>query len=871
MAIATKYDPSQIEEKWYKYWMDNKFFSAKPNPEKEPYTIVIPPPNVTGVLHMGHMLNNTIQDILIRKARMEGREACWVPGTDHASIATETKVVNKLKEEGIEKKDLSREDFMKHAWEWKDKYGGIILDQLKKLGASCDWDRERFTMEDSLSESVVEAFVRLYEKGYMYRGARMVNWDPKGLTALSDEEVNHKEVNSKLFYINYNIVGEENTLTIATTRPETILGDSAICINPNDERFTHLHGKNVIVPIVNRKVPIILDEYVDIEFGTGCLKVTPAHDINDYELGIKHNLEVIDVINDDGTISEKGQFFIGENRFVARKKIVKQLEEIGQFVKIEEIQNKIGYSERTNEVIEPKLSTQWFCKMSELAGPALENVMNDNIQIHPPKFKNMYRSWMENIKDWCVSRQLWWGQQIPAYYLPTGEYVVARTAEEAYEKAIVIDSSLKREDLKQDQDVLDTWFSSWLWPMSVFDGVTDPDNEDYKYFYSTNDLVTGFDIIFFWVARMIMAGYEFGGKLPFKNVYITGMVRDPKGRKMSKSLGNSPDPIDLMNKYSADGVRTGMLFAAPAGNDLLFDEKLCEQGRNFTTKIWNAFRLVKGWEVVEGKNEDNTLSIDWMNTRIDQVLVQIEDDFSKYRISDALMAVYKLVYDDFCGLFLELIKPDYQKPIDKGTYDEILSIFEKVLKVLHPFMPFITEELWHELEERSADDCLIVADWPKADTVDSTILSEFDIVKEAIVGVRNIRNTKQLGNKDALQLKVKTSNQALYEKYAFQLKRLANISDVEFVNDKVEGAVSFVIKGDELSIPLEGLVDEADNKAELEKELEYTKGFLISVTKKLSNERFVSGAPEQVVANEKKKMADAEAKVKALEESLAAM
>ena len=871
MAIAAKYDPSKIEEKWYKYWMDNKFFSAKPNPDKEPYTVVIPPPNVTGVLHMGHMLNNTIQDILVRKARMEGKNACWVPGTDHASIATETKVVNKLKEDGIDKKDLSREDFMKHAWEWKDKYGGIILDQLKKLGASCDWDRERFTMEDSMSESVIDAFVRLYEKGYMYRGVRMVNWDPKGLTALSDEEVNHKEVNSKLFYIKYKIVGEDTTLTIATTRPETILGDSAICINPNDTRYTHLHGKKAIVPIVNREVPIILDEYVDIEFGTGCLKVTPAHDINDYELGIKHNLEVIDVINDNGTISEKGQFYIGENRFVVRKKIVKQLEEIGQFVEVEEIKNKIGYSERTNEVIEPKLSTQWFCKMTELAAPALENVMNDNIRIHPPKFKNMYRSWMENVKDWCVSRQLWWGQQIPAYYLPNGEYVVARTAEEAYQKALTIDSSLKREDLKQDEDVLDTWFSSWLWPMSVFDGVTNPESEDYKYFYSTNDLVTGFDIIFFWVARMIMAGYEFGGKLPFKNVYITGMVRDPKGRKMSKSLGNSPDPIELMNKYSADGVRTGMLFSAPAGNDLLFDEKLCEQGRNFTTKVWNAFRLVKGWEVVEGKNDNNTLSIDWMNARIDQVLVQIEDDFSKYRISDALMAVYKLVYDDFCGLFLELVKPDYQKPIDKGTYDEILAIFEKVLKVLHPFMPFITEELWHELEERAAEDCLIVAEWPKSNTAEGTILADFDIIREAIVGVRNIRNTKQLGNNKPVALKIKTSNEGLYKKYGFQLSRLANLSSIEFTNEKIENGVSFVIKGDELSVPLEGLVDEADNKAELEKELAYTKGFLVSVSKKLSNERFVAGAPEQVVANEKRKMADAEAKIKALEESLAAM
>lgn len=871
MSIAKTYDPSQVEDKWYKYWMENKFFSAKPNPDKEPYTIVIPPPNVTGVLHMGHMLNNTIQDILIRKARMEGKEACWVPGTDHASIATETKVVNKLKDEGIDKKDLSREEFMTHAWEWKEKYGGIILDQLKKLGASCDWDRERFTMEDSLSEAVIEAFVHLYEKGYMYRGVRMVNWDPKGLTALSDEEVNYKEVNSKLYYITYKVAGENTTLTVATTRPETILGDTAICINPNDTRYTHLHGKKAIVPVVNREVPIILDEYVDMEFGTGCLKVTPAHDINDYELGLKHNLEVIDILNDDGTISEKGQHYVGENRFVVRKKIVKQLEEIGQFVEAKDITNNVGYSERTNEVIEPKLSTQWFCKMSELAQPALENVMNDTIQIHPPKFKNMYRSWMENIKDWCVSRQLWWGQQIPAYYLPNGQFVVARNAEEAYQKALTIDASLKKGDLKQDEDVLDTWFSSWLWPMSVFDGVTKPDNEDYKYFYSTNDLVTGFDIIFFWVARMIMAGYEFDGRMPFKNVYITGMVRDQKGRKMSKSLGNSPDPIDLINKYSADGVRTGMLFTAPAGNDLLFDEKLCEQGRNFANKIWNAFRLVKGWEVKEGNNTDNALAIEWIEERINQVVIQLEDDFSKYRISDALMAVYKLVWDDFCSWYLELVKPEYGQPIDKGTYDATLSVFESIVKLLHPFMPFITEELWHELEERSGDDCVIVAEWPTSRAVNEKVLADFEIAREAIVGVRNVRNTKQLGNKDALVLKVRTSNTALYSKYAFPIKRLANLSAIDFVTEKVEGAVSFVIQGDELSIPLTGLVDEAENKAELEKELAYTKGFLISVSKKLSNERFVAGAPEQVVANEKKKMADAEAKIKALEETLASM
>lgn len=869
--IAKTYDPSQIEDKWYTYWMENKFFSAKPNPDKEPYTIVIPPPNVTGVLHMGHMLNNTIQDVLIRKARMEGREACWVPGTDHASIATETKVVNKLKEEGINKTDLTREQFMAHAFEWKEKYGGIILGQLKKLGASCDWDRERFTMEDSLSEAVIDAFVRLYEKGYMYRGVRMVNWDPKGLTALSDEEVIHKEVTSKLFYVAYKIKDADETITIATTRPETIMGDTAICVHPDDARYKHLHGKMALVPLLNREIPIICDTYIDIEFGTGCLKVTPAHDINDYELGLKHNLQTIDVINDNGTIADVAEIFVGMDRFKARREITKELEEKEQLVKIEEIQNSVGTSERTGEVIEPKLSTQWFCKMTELAKPALENVMNDNIQIHPPKFKNMYRSWMENVKDWCVSRQLWWGQQIPAFYLPSGEFVVARTKEAAFEKALQIDASLKLEDLRQDEDVLDTWFSSWLWPMSVFDGVTDPDNEDYKYFYPTNDLVTGFDIIFFWVARMIMAGYEFDGRQPFKNVYITGMVRDKKGRKMSKSLGNSPDPLDLIAQYSADGVRTGMLFSAPAGNDLLYDDKLCEQGRNFANKIWNAFRLVKGWEVKEGENKDNTVAITWMENRVSEVVVEVEDHFSKYRISDALMSIYKLVWDDFCSWYLELVKPEFEKPIDKSTYDKTLSIFENLIKLLHPFMPFITEELWHELEERSAKDCLIVAAWPKAEKVDAKLLANFDIAREVIAGVRNIRNTKQLGHKDALELKVKTTNQALYAQFEAPIKKLANLSSIEFVSDKVDGATSFVIKGDELFVPLAGLVDETENREEVEAELTRMRGFLSGIMKKLSNERFVAGAPVDVIANERKKQADAEAKIKALEESLVNM
>lgn len=870
MSKNTAYDPAQVENKWYQYWMEKKFFSAKVNPEKEPYTIVIPPPNVTGILHMGHMLNNTVQDILIRKARMEGKEACWVPGTDHASIATETKVVNKLSEEGIQKTDLTRDEFLDHAWEWKEKYGGIILQQLKKLGASCDWDRESFTMDPALSEEVINVFVKLHEKGLIYRGARMVNWDPKGQTALSDEEVNHKEVNSKLYHVSYKVVGGEDCLTIATTRPETILGDSAICIHPEDTRYTHLHGKKAIVPLVNREVPIILDEYVDMEFGTGCLKVTPAHDINDYELGIKHNLEVIDIISDNGTMSEAAQFFIGEDRFVVRKKIIKQLDEMGAFIEAKDITNNVGYSERTNEVIEPKISTQWFCKMEDLAKPALENVMNDTIKIHPPKFKNMYRSWMENIKDWCVSRQLWWGHRIPAYYLPNGQYVVAASLEAAFEKAKVIDPAVVIGDLKQDEDVLDTWFSSWLWPMSVF-GKIDKSNEEFNYFFPTNDLVTGFDIIFFWVARMIMAGYEFGDDLPFKNVYITGMVRDEKGRKMSKQLGNSPDAIALMDKYSADGVRTGMLFAAPAGNDLLFDEKLCEQGRNFVTKLRNAFNLTQIWEVVDGENAENKVSAKWMETRINETLLEVEDAFSKYRISDALMSIYKLVNDDFCSWYLELIKPGFEQPIDRTTYNKTIELLETIVKLVHPFMPFITEELWHQIKERAELDCVIIAEWPKAGVVDEEILSDFEVARQAIGGIRNIRNTKQLGYKDELALKVKTNNSVLYQKFDSQIKKLAKLSSIEFVDTKVDGAVSFVITGDELFVPLDGLIDESEQKADIEKQLEYAKGSLAIVMKKLSNERFVSNAPEQVIASERKKQADAEAKIKALEESLAAM
>ncbi len=870
MSVSKVYSSKEIEDKWYNTWLEKKLFKSEPNPDKEPYTVVIPPPNVTGVLHMGHMLNNTIQDILVRKARMEGKEACWVPGTDHASIATETKVVNLLAEQGIKKTDLSREEFLGHAFEWKEKYGGIILDQLKKLGASCDWDRTAFTMDEIRSESVIKVFCKLYEKGLIYRGVRMVNWDPKGLTALSDEEVNHKEVNSKLFYIKYPIVGSDEFITIATTRPETMMGDTAICLNPNDERYTHLHGKKIIVPIVNREIPIILDEYVDLEFGTGCLKVTPAHDINDYGLGLKHNLEVIDVIADDGTMSENAQVFVGENRFVCRKKVIKQLKELDLFEKDEDIKNNVGYSERTNEVIEPKLSTQWSCKMANMAKPALEQVMSDKIQIHPPKFKNMYRSWMENVKDWCVSRQLWWGHQIPAYYLPNGEFVVGETKEVALEKAKAIDASYTEKDLSQDEDVLDTWFSSWLWPMSVFDGINNPDNEEINYYYPTNDLVTGFDIIFFWVARMIMAGEEFRGELPFKNVYITGMVRDEKGRKMSKQLGNSPDPIELMNKYSADGVRVGMLFAAPAGNDLLFNEKYCEQGRNFTSKIWNSFRLTQGWEVENSTQpEVNVLAIDWINSKFNDSLASIQDKLDKFRLSDALMDVYKLIYDDFCAWYLEMVKPDFGKPIDSKTYESTIDIFEKIIKMIHPFMPFISEELYASVRGRAEGDYCIIAEYPKVGSVDVDLLNDIELITGLITNVRKVRNTKGLSPKESLVIAVKTSKPDFYKRYEALVNKLANISSIDIVSEKVENSVSFLSAADEVYVLLgETVVDEKEEREATEAELKYQKGFLISVNKKLSNERFVQNAPEQVIAIEKKKKAEAEAKIITLEESL---
>ncbi|PTB95817.1 valine--tRNA ligase [Marivirga lumbricoides] len=868
---ATKYNPTEIEDKWYQYWMEHKFFASKPDKNKEPYTIVIPPPNVTGQLHMGHMLNNTIQDVLIRRARMQGKEACWVPGTDHASIATEAKVVNLLKEKGIKKSDLTREEFMKHAWEWKEKYGGIILQQLKKLGASCDWDRERFTMEEDLSAAVIEVFVDLYKKGYIYRGIRMVNWDPEGKTALADDEVIFKEVPSKLYHIKYRVEGGNDYLVIATTRPETIMADAAICINPNDSRFEHLKGKRAIIPIINKSIPIIEDDYVDMEFGTGCLKVTPAHDINDYEIGLRHNLPVIDIINDDGTLNEKAQILVGEDRFIARKKIAKMFKEDGILEKEEEYTSNVGHSERTNAVIEPKLSLQWFVKMEELVKPAYENVMNDTIQLIPPKFKNTYKHWMENVRDWCISRQLWWGQRIPAYYLPNGDFVVAKSEEEALElaKEKMSDSTLTSKDLKQEDDVLDTWFSSWLWPMSVFDGFKDPDNEDFNYYYPTNDLVTGPDILFFWVARMIIAGYEFKGKKPFNNVYLTGIVRDTQGRKMSKQLGNSPDPLDLIKNHGADGVRTGLLLSSAAGNDLLFDIKLCEQGWNFGNKIWNAFRLIKGWEITDTETPEASVKAQkWFESRLNQSLVEIEDHFSKFRISDALMTVYKLIWDDYCSLYLELVKPPYGDPIDQKSYDATITFFEELMKILHPFMPFLTEELWQQIQSRSPKEALIIAQWPEAKSFDEQIVQQAQVAFDLISQIRNIRASKGISPKEALKLYVKTDEQIVYEKYSAFIYKLANLETIIFTSEKIDNAVSFLIKSDECFIPMEGAIDVEKEKAEVTKDLEYTKGFLNSVVKKLSNERFVNNAPEQVIAMEKKKQSDAEAKIKTLEERL---
>ncbi len=874
MSIASKYDPTAAEAKWYNYWMENKLFSSKVDHSKEPYTIVIPPPNVTGVLHMGHMLNNTIQDVLIRRARMQGKNACWVPGTDHASIATEAKVVNMLKDRGIDKKSLSREEFLSHAWEWKEKYGGIILEQLKKLGASCDWDRTAFTMDPGLSKAVIDVFVDLHQKGKIYRGIRMVNWDPQGKTALSDDEVITKEIQSKLYYINYKIEGSDDQfLTIATTRPETIMADSAICINPNDPRFTQLKGKRAIIPLINRSIPIIEDEYVDMEFGTGCLKVTPAHDINDYELGLKHKLEVIDILNDDGTLNEKAQILVGEDRFVARKMIAKRLKEADQLEKVEDYKSNVGHSERTDAVIEPKLSLQWFLKMEEITQPALTSVMDDVIQLYPPKFKNMYRVWMENVRDWCISRQLWWGHQIPAFYLPNGEYVVAKSKEEALAQANQkFGTNYSLSDLTQDEDVLDTWFSSWLWPISVFDTdvfATGKPNEELKYYYPTNDLVTAPEILFFWVARMIIAGYEYLGEKPFKNVYLTGIVRDKLGRKMSKSLGNSPDPLELINQYGADGVRTGMLFSSPAGNDLPYDDKLVEQGRNFANKIWNAFRLVQGWEIdpnLDGaKNES---SIAWFQSRFNQSLIEINEHFEKFRISDALMTTYKLVWGDFCSWYLEMIKPEYQHPIDQVTYDHTIALFEDILKILHPFMPFISEEIWHLIKERTVTDSLILASWPEAREFDEQIIAEAAQVFEVVSQVRNLRASKGMSPKESLDLTINAKNEAIYSRFESVLIKLANLSSLNF-GGSVSNAMSFVVKADECFVPMAGSVNLEEEKENLLKELDYTRGFLNSVMKKLSNERFVAGAPAQVIEMERKKQADAEAKIQTLEESLA--
>ncbi len=861
MSIPKTYNPLTTEDKWYAHWMEKEYFNSTPD-EREAYTIVIPPPNVTGVLHMGHMLNNTLQDVMIRRARMQGYNACWVPGTDHASIATEAKVVQKLASEGIQKNDLTREEFLSHAFEWKDKHGGIILEQLKKLGASCDWDRTKFTMDDDMSESVIKVFVDLHNKGLIYRGVRMVNWDPSAQTALSDEEVIHKEVNSKLYHIAYIIEGSDEKLTIATTRPETILGDSAICVNPNDERYTHLKGKKAIVPLVNRVIPIIFDEYVDMEFGTGALKITPAHDINDYKLGDEHGLESIDILNDDGTLSEEAELYIGKDRFFVREEIAIDLKAKGYLVKIEEYQNKVGFSERTDAVIEPKLSMQWFCKMEEFSKPALEHVMNDDIQFHPPKFKNTYRHWMENIKDWCVSRQLWWGQQIPAYFYEGNKYVVAESKEEALTLAQKEKPSVTMADLRQDADVLDTWFSSWLWPISVFDGIRTPDNEEINYYFPTNDLITGPDILFFWVARMVMAGYEYRKELPFKNVYLTGLVRDEQGRKMSKTLGNSPDPIELIKLYGADGVRVGMLLCAPAGNDLPFDEGLCEQGRNFSNKIWNAFRLIKGWEVADVEQPESAKqAIDWFENKISKTINEIDESYSKYRISEALMGTYRLVWDDFCSWYLEMVKPNYGSPIDSVTYVKTIEQLEKILKLLHPFMPFLSEEIWHLIDDRKED--IIVADWPKAETVNEQLLADFENITEVVAGIRTIRKEQNIANKEQLELLV-IDNQKSKTNLDAIIAKLGNLTSVHTTNEKPSGAFSFMVKANEYFIPLADNIDIAGEIEKLEKELNYTQGFLKSVEGKLSNERFVNNAPEEVVTNERNKMADAKSKISIL-------
>lgn len=874
MEIPKTYEPQSAEAKWYQHWLNKGYFHSTPD-EREPYTIVIPPPNVTGVLHMGHMLNNTIQDVLVRRARMLGKNACWVPGTDHASIATEAKVVQKLRAEGIKKSDLTREEFLKHAFEWKDKHGGIILEQLKKLGASCDWERTGFTMDPEYSDSVIDVFIDLYNKGKIYRGVRMVNWDPEAKTALSDEEVIHKEVNSKLFNVRYKIEGtDDEWLIIATTRPETILGDTAICINPNDARYTHLHGKKAIVPIANRVIPIITDEYVDMEFGTGCLKVTPAHDTNDYDLGQRHNLETIDILNDNGTLNENGLHYEGKDRFEVRKEIEKELYDKGYLVKTEDHINKVGFSERTNAVIEPKLSLQWFLSMKELAQPALDNVMNGNINFHPDKFKNTYKHWMENVKDWCVSRQLWWGHQIPAYFYGEGEndFVIAKTKEEAAKLATEkAGKTITVEDLRQDEDVLDTWFSSWLWPISMFNGITQPGNEEIKYYYPTNDLVTAPEIMFFWVARMIIAGYEYMGDLPFRNVYYTGIVRDKLGRKMSKSLGNSPDPIDLINQYGADGVRMGILISSPAGNDLPFDSSQCEQGRNFTNKIWNAFRLVDSWEVKDIEQPDSSKrAIEWFESRFNEALAEINDSFDKFKISDALMSIYKLVWDDFCSWYLEMIKPGYQHPIDSKTLETTKDFFEKLLKLLQPFTPFIAEEIWHLIRERQEGEDIVIAPWPTVGEINQNSLDCFKRTEEIIIGLRNIRNQNNIANKVKMELFVKKNND-FDTSFDCVVVKMGNLISMEYTTEKVANANSFIVLNNEYYVPFGDSIDVEAEKAKMQEELKYTKGFLASVQGKLKNEKFVSSAPAAVVDQERKKEADALNKIAILEEKLASL
>jgi valyl-tRNA synthetase len=884
MEIPSKYDPQNAENRWYDYWMQHKYFHSTPD-EREPYTIVIPPPNVTGVLHMGHMLNNTIQDLLTRRARMMGKNACWVPGMDHASIATEAKVVAKLKEEGINKSDLTREEFLKHAWEWTDKYGGVILEQLKKLGCSCDWDRTAFTMDEERYASVIKVFVDLFNKGQIYRGHRMVNWDPEAQTTLSDEEVIYEEKQGLLYYLEYKIANEDGSppeegqgeaLTIATTRPETILGDTAICINPNDERFQHLKGKKAIVPLCERAIPIIEDAYVDIEFGTGCLKVTPAHDINDKALGEKHKLETIDIFNADATLNSFGLHYEGKDRFVVRKEISKELKEKGVLVKTEQYMNNVGTSERTKAVIEPRLSDQWFLKMEDLVKPAIKGVLEtDDIKFYPKKFDNTYRHWMENIRDWNISRQLWWGQQIPAYFFGDGQddFVVAESIEEALALAKVKSNNeqLTTNNLRQDEDVLDTWFSSWLWPMSVFNGVTNPENEEIKYYYPTYDLVTGPDILFFWVARMIISGYEYRDARPFENVYFTGLVRDKQRRKMSKSLGNSPDALELMKQYGADGVRVGLLLSSAAGNDLMFDEDLCQQGKNFANKIWNGFRLVKGWEVADlPQPEASKIGIAWYQSKFNQTLVEIEDHFSKYRISDALMAIYKLVWDDYSSSLLEIVKPAYQQPIDKTTFDQVIHIFEQNLKLLHPFMPFLTEEVWQHIAERTPEQALIIAEWPKAGDIDKHLISGFTFADEVISGIRTIRKEKNIPMKEALEVSVLNEGK-ISKDWDTVIRKLTNVSEISYTDAAVEGALSFRVKSNEYFIPISGAIDVEAEIAKIQEELKYTKGFLISVQKKLSNERFVNNAPEQVIAIERKKQADAEAKIETLEKSLASL